>query len=95
MLPFLHSISTMFQFLLVTEFLSLCLSNGYSNEVSRECPGKNKYSITICGLDFPGGIVDKNLPVNKGDKGLIPGPGRSHMPQSNQACVPQLASPSA
>ena len=25
----------------------------------------------------------KNLPSNVGDIGLIPGPGRSHMPQSN------------
>ena len=33
--------------------------------------------------DFPGGTVVKNLPVNAGDMGSIPGPGRSHMPQSN------------
>ena len=33
--------------------------------------------------DFPGGAVVKNLPANAGDTGLIPGPGRSHMPQSN------------
>ena len=32
--------------------------------------------------DFPGGIVDKNPPVNAGDMGLIPGPGRSHTLQS-------------
>ena len=25
----------------------------------------------------------KNLPVNVGDTGSIPGPGRSHMPQGN------------
>ena len=25
----------------------------------------------------------KNLPANAGDTGLSPGPGRSHMPQSN------------
>ena len=31
-------------------------------------------------LDFPGGVVDKNLPVNAGDMDLIPGPGRFHMP---------------
>ena len=40
--------------------------------------------------DFPGGAVVKNLPANAGDKGLSPGPGRSHMPQSNEARVPQL-----
>ena len=38
-----------------------------------------RYSV----LDFSGGAVDKNPPANAGDMGLIPGPGRSHMPQSN------------
>ena len=33
--------------------------------------------------DFPGGAVVKNLPANAGDTGSNPGPGRSHMPQSN------------
>ena len=33
--------------------------------------------------DFPGDTVDKNPPATAGDTGLIPGPGRSHMPQSN------------
>ena len=33
--------------------------------------------------DFPGGAVVKNLPANAGDTGLIPGPGRSHMPWIN------------
>ena len=32
---------------------------------------------------FPGGPVVKNLPCNAGDTSSIPGPGRSHMPQSN------------
>ena len=32
---------------------------------------------------FPGGAVVKNPPANAGDKGLSPGPGRSHMPWSN------------
>ena len=31
---------------------------------------------------FPGGAVVKNPPANAGDTGLIPGPGRSHMPRS-------------
>ena len=30
-------------------------------------------------LDFPGGLVIKNLPANSGDTGLIPGAGRFHM----------------
>ena len=34
----------------------------------------------------------KNPPANAGDMGSIPGPERSHMPQSNYACVPQLLS---
>ena len=33
--------------------------------------------------DFPGGALVKNLPTNAGDTGSSPGPGRSHMPQSN------------
>ena len=41
---------------------------------------------------FPGGPLIKNLPANAGDKGSIPGAGRSHMPWSNEACAPQLLS---
>ena len=33
--------------------------------------------------DFPAGTVIKNPPANAGDTGSSPGPGRSHMPQSN------------
>ena len=33
--------------------------------------------------DFPSGAVVKNLPVNAGDTGSSPGPGRSHMLRSN------------
>ena len=42
--------------------------------------------------DFPGGTVVKNLPANAGDMGSSPGPGRSHMPQSNWARASQLLS---
>ena len=41
---------------------------------------------------FPGGLVHKNLLANAEDTGSIPGLGRSHMPQSNKAHVPQLLS---
>ena len=41
---------------------------------------------------FPGGAVLKNLPANAGDTGLSPGPGRSHIPWSNEAHAPQLLS---
>ena len=33
--------------------------------------------------DFPSGAVVKNLPASAGDTGSSPGPGRSHMLQSN------------
>ena len=48
------------------------------NELSKV----TEYKINTC-RDFPGGAVVKNQPANAGDTGLIPGPGRSHMPQSN------------
>ena len=41
---------------------------------------------------FLGGGVVKNPPANTGDMGSSPGPGRSHMPRSNEARVPQLLS---
>ena len=41
---------------------------------------------------FPGGAVVENLPANAGDTGSSPGLGRSHMPQSNWGCEPQLLS---
>ena len=44
-------------------------------------------------LGFPGGAVVKNPPANARDKGASPGPGRSHMPQSNEARAPQLLKP--
>ena len=33
--------------------------------------------------------MDKYLPANAGDMGLMPAPGRFHMPWSNSACAPQ------
>ena len=33
--------------------------------------------------DFPSGPGLKNPPTSAGDKGLIPGPGRSHIPWNN------------
>ena len=41
---------------------------------------------------FPGGAVVKNPPAKVGDMGSSPGPGRSHMPWSNEARAPQLLS---
>ena len=42
--------------------------------------------------DLPDDALDKSLPANARDMGLIPGLGRFHMLQSNQARVPQLLS---
>ena len=39
---------------------------------------------------LPGGSVVKNPPANARDMGSITDLGRSHMPQSNKAHVPQL-----
>ena len=39
-------------------------------------------------MDFPGGPVVENLPASAGDTDSIPGPGRFHMPQGNQAHMP-------
>ena len=42
-----------------------------------------RMSIIKKSTGFPGGAVVKNPPANAGDTGSSPGPGRSHMPQSN------------
>ena len=34
-------------------------------------------------VDFPGGPVVKNPPANAGDRALVPGSGRFHMPWGN------------
>ena len=44
---------------------------------------------------FPGGSVVKNSPANAGDKGSIPGLGKSHNPQGKLSPAPQLLSPGA
>ena len=37
----------------------------------------------MLGTGFRGGAVVKNPPANAGDTGSSPGPGRSHIPQSD------------
>ena len=37
--------------------------------------------------------MDKNLPANAEDAGVISGSGRFHVPQNNEACAPQLLKP--
>ena len=41
--------------------------------------------------DFPSGPVVKNPPANSGNTGSIPGSRRSHMPGTNEPCVPRLS----
>ena len=41
---------------------------------------------------FPGGLVVKSLPADRGDMSLIPDLRGTHMPRSNQASAPQLSS---
>ena len=43
--------------------------------------------------DCPGGPMVKNPPANAGHGGSVPGPGGSHMPQSNQVSASQLLKP--
>ena len=52
----------------------------------------NSFAVTNTNLDFPGGAVDKNLPVQE-TTGSIPGLGRFHMPQSNWTLQLQLLKP--
>ena len=59
-----------------------------NNEKRSMLRGDRKWNHIKCMIKttergFPGGAVVKNLPANARDKGSTPGPGRSHMPQSN------------
>ena len=42
-----------------------------------------KSAFKVRKWDCPGGPVGKNLPADTGDRGLIPGLGRFHMPWSD------------
>ena len=42
---------------------------------------------------LPGGSVVKNLPASAGDTGLIPDPGRPHIPWSDETQEPRLLIP--
>ena len=44
---------------------------------------EERKELRLSSQGFPGGSVVKNPPANAGDTGLIPGLGRSHMPQIN------------
>ena len=60
----------------------MCVSLSLIKEARIYNGEKTASSVSGAG-GFPGGAVDKNLPATAGDMGLIPGPGRSHMPWSN------------
>ena len=45
--------------------------------------GKKRLPQELMIMDFPGGVVDRNLPVNAGDEGSVPGLERFYMPWNN------------
>ena len=62
----------------------LCLpTSELSGVTSGSCRGHQNVDIKQIAWGFPGGEVVGNLPTNARDTGSSPGPGRSHMPQSN------------
>ena len=71
------------------------LSQAFPHLAKCQWHAAGKAAIKKCSWDFPGGAVVKNPPANAGDTGSSPGPGRSHMPRSNEAREPQLLSPRA
>ena len=91
---------------MAVQWLELCASNARGmgsafvgelrSRMSCNTAKKKKKKLVKKKLkDFPGGPVVKNPPANTEDVGLIPGQGRSHMPQSNEAHMLQLLSPGA
>ena len=73
-----------------------CASAGVSFGSAALPPVSHKHSMKVYGRElclprilrarvrgFPGGSVVQNPPTNAGDKGSIPGPGRSHVPWRN------------
>ena len=75
-----------------------CWLNVNKRYMNRGCRGRessgNIWSKMTNG-GFLGFSVVKNLPGNAGDAGLIPGPGRSHMPLSPRAAVTEPSRPAA
>ena len=59
----------------------------------RELTGGQSSVVNVKLRDFSGDPVVKNPPANAGDTGLIPGPGRFHMPWDNKGHVTQLLEP--
>ncbi|KAI4578641.1 hypothetical protein MJT46_000009 [Ovis ammon polii x Ovis aries] len=63
-------------------------------EETVQCPWKIRAKTSKV-PNLPGSPMVKNPPCNARDTGLIPGPGRSHVPQSIQAGEPQERRPSS
>ena len=59
------------------------LNKNSKNEKDPEETGVSGDTQDETSLDFPGGAVVTNPPVNAGDMGSSPGPGGSHMTWSN------------
>ena len=71
----------------ILEWVAISFFRGSSWPRGIEDMGSNPRFLCLCIVGNP-----ENPPANAGDMSWIPGPGRSHMPQSNDACVPQLLS---
>ena len=65
---------------------SLLVNLGHLDE------SQGKEALRITGRASLGGTVVENPLANAGDTGSSPGPGRSHVPRSNEARAPQLLS---
>ena len=63
--------------------LSLRLRKLQKSEQIKSKVSGRKAILKIRAEDFPGGAVVKNLPANAEDTGSSPGPGKSHVLQSN------------
>ena len=57
-------------------FTDFCIHNFLQSTSESSC-SISSCSISSCSAGFPGGSVIKNLPANTGDRGSIPGSGRS------------------
>ena len=68
--------------------------NLHFSSAQHSIPHLHRSSPTVGQQNFKAGAsrVVQNMPANAGDMGSIPGLGRFHTPQSNEARVPQILS---
>ena len=74
-------------------YLCVCVINHDISDSSQECICNLGTSTLRAHAVLRGGTMVENPPASAGDMGLIPGPGRFHMPWSNQACTSQPLKP--